>query len=102
MAINDLDVARIARLACIELSATESLQAQKDLNGILNLIEQLQAVDTAGIEPMAHPLAAHQDIRLRLRPDAAAPTHTPEQRKALMINSPAGENPLFLVPTVLE
>lgn len=102
MAINDQDVARIARLACIELSPTESLQAQKDLSGILNLIEQLQAVDTAGIEPMAHPLAAHQDIHLRLRPDAAAPTHTLEQRKALMINSPAGENPLFLVPTVLE
>lgn len=102
MAINDHDVARIARLARIELSATDSLQAQKDLNGILNLIEQLQAVDTTGIEPMAHPLAAHQDVHLRLRPDSAEATHSPEQREALMANSPAGESPLFLVPTVLE
>ena len=43
---------------------------------------------------MAHPLAAHQDISLRLRPDVAAPTHTLEQRKALMANSPAGERRL--------
>jgi aspartyl-tRNA(Asn)/glutamyl-tRNA(Gln) amidotransferase subunit C len=102
MAITEQDVARIARLARIELSPDESTRAQKELNGILGLIEQLQAVDTTGIQPMAHPLSAHQDIKLRLREDGAAPTHTLEERQALMANSPAEGDGLFLVPTVIE
>ncbi len=102
MAITEQDVNRIARLARIELSSEQNLQAQQELNGILTLIEQLQAVDTEGVDPMAHPLSAHQDIRLRLRPDAASPANSPEQRAALMANSPAGHENLFLVPTVIE
>lgn len=102
MPINDQDVARIARLARIELSETDVARARTELNGILNLIEQLQAVDTAGITPMAHPLSAHQDITLRLRADDACATHTLSQRQALMANAPANENGLFLVPTVIE
>jgi len=102
MAITEQDVARIARLARIELSPDENALAQKELSGILNLIEQLQAVDTTGIEPMAHPLAAHQEIALRLRPDVASPTHTLDERRTLMANSPAEDDGLFLVPTVIE
>ena len=102
MAITDQDVTRVARLARIALSSEDSARAQEELNGILSLIEQLQAVDTASVEPMAHPLSAHQEITLRLRPDTAAATATPEQRKALMLNAPAEENGLFLVPTVIE
>ena len=102
MAITDQDVARIARLARIELSDQASHRAITELNGIIGLIEQLQAVDTHGIEPMAHPLSAHQDIALRLRPDAAAPTHSLAERQALMANSPAEVNGLFVVPTVIE
>ena len=102
MSITEQDVARIARLARIELKPEDASRAQTELNGIMSLIEQLQAVDTSGIEPMAHPLAAHQDIQLRLREDQASPTHTLEQRKALMANAPANENGLFLVPTVIE
>ncbi|TAL90021.1 MAG: Asp-tRNA(Asn)/Glu-tRNA(Gln) amidotransferase subunit GatC [Candidimonas sp.] len=102
MAITDQDVARIARLARIELSDQASHRAITELNRIIRLIEQLQAVDTNGIEPMAHPLSAHQDIALRLRPDAAAPTHTLAERHALMANSPAEVDGLFVVPTVIE
>jgi len=103
MAITDQDVARIANLARIALTPEDSTRARDELNGILGLIEQLQAVDTTGIEPMAHPLSAHQDVALRLRDDAAAPTRTLEERAALMANSPSGaENGLFLVPTVIE
>ncbi len=102
MAITDDDVTRIARLACISLSPDESAQARSELNGILDLIEKLQAVDTQGIEPMAHPLSAHQDIKLRLRNDSAAPTHTDAQRADLMANAPAQTEGLFLVPTVIE
>lgn len=103
MAISDNDVARVAKLASIALTPEDSVRARAELNGILDLIEQLQAVDTTGVEPMAHPLSAHQEIALRLRSDDAAATHSLEQRQTLMSNSPSGtEQGLFLVPTVIE
>lgn len=102
MAISDQDVARIARLARLELSGPDTARARDELNGILGLIQQLQAVDTSGITPMAHPLSAHQDVVLRLRDDQAGPTHSLQQRDALMGNAPAAGNGLFLVPTVIE
>lgn len=102
MAITEQDVARIARLARIEISPEQTPHTQAELNGMLGLIEKLQAVDTTGIEPMAHPLAAHQDIKLRLREDQASATQTVAGREALMRNAPAQEEGLFLVPTVIE
>lgn len=101
MAITDQDVARIANLARIALSPEGAEHTRQELNGILGLIEQLQAVDTQGVEPMAHPLSAHQEINLRLRDDKAAPG-TEAQRAALMANAPASSEGLFLVPTVIE
>ncbi|TAM86163.1 MAG: Asp-tRNA(Asn)/Glu-tRNA(Gln) amidotransferase subunit GatC [Candidimonas sp.] len=102
MAISDHDIAHIARLACLELSASDTARARTELDGILELIQQLQAVDTTGIEPMAHPLSAHQDVALRLRDDHADAARTPAQRDAFMRNAPARDNGLFLVPTVIE
>jgi aspartyl-tRNA(Asn)/glutamyl-tRNA(Gln) amidotransferase subunit C len=102
MAITQDDVSRVARLARIALSDAEKTRMESELNGILGLIEQLQAVDTTGIEPMAHPLSAHQDICTRLREDAPVPTHSTEQRDRLMVNAPASEAGLFLVPKVIE
>jgi len=102
MAISEQDVKRMAQLARIQLPPDETAQTQKDLNKILELMAQLQAVDTTGVEPMAHPLAAHQDIQLRLRDDIAAPTHTEAERAKLMANAPAQAEGLFLVPTVIE
>jgi len=101
MPITDQDVARIAHLARIRLTPEGVNQAREELNGILGLIEQLQAVDTQGVEPMAHPLSAHQAVSLRLREDLAKPG-TKEQRTALMANAPATTEGLFLVPTVIE
>jgi len=102
MAISEQDVKRIAQLARIQLSPDEAAQTQKELNDILGLMARLQAVDTTGVEPMAHPLSAHQDIELRLREDQAAPTHTEAERAELMSNAPAQAEGLFLVPTVIE
>lgn len=102
MAISEQDVMRIARLARIELSPEETAQTQKELNDILGLMARLQAVGTQGVEPMAHPLSAHQDIQLRLRDDVAAPTLTESERAELMANAPAQAEGLFLVPTVIE
>ncbi len=102
MALNEQDVARIARLARIELTPEQRGRAQDELNGILHLIERLQAVDTTGVEPLAHPLSAHEDIVLRLREDAVTEQASADRREALMANAPEQNAGLFLVPKVIE
>ncbi|HYG43490.1 MAG TPA: Asp-tRNA(Asn)/Glu-tRNA(Gln) amidotransferase subunit GatC [Bordetella sp.] len=102
MALNEQDVARIARLARIELTPDQRNRAQDELNGILHLIERLQAADTQGVEPLAHPLSAHQDIALRLRPDAVTETASEAHRAELLANAPDARDGLFLVPKVIE
>lgn len=89
------DVARIAVLSRIELSATEREGTRDQLNGILGFIEQLQAVDTAGIEPMAHAV----DVVQRLRPDVVTETDRREDFQAVAPETEAG---LYLVPRVVE
>lgn len=102
MALTEQDIAWLARLAGLRLDADDQQRAQQELARILELIQELQAVDTHGIEPMAHPLSAHQDIALRLREDAAEPALSVEQRDARLGNAPAVHEGLFLVPAVLE
>lgn len=102
MSLTEQDVARIARLARIDLPGDRHAAAQAELNDLLHLIERLQAVDTAGVEPMAHPLSAHQDVALRLREDAVTETGGVERRNALTTNAPAISDGLFLVPKVVE
>ena len=89
------DVARIARLARIELSAEERETTRDQLNGILGFIEQLQAVDTTGIEPMAHAV----DVVQRLRPDVVTET---DRRANFQAVAPETEAGLYLVPRVVE
>ena len=69
------------------------------LNGFFDLVEQMRAVDTQGIEPLAHPVAAMQDIALRLRNDLVT---EPDNRDANQRSAPAVERGLFLVPRVIE
>ena len=89
------DVARIAHLARIEITDAEALRTLSQLNDIFSMIERMQAVDTTGIEPMAHPLGGHQ----RLREDAVTEGN---QREASLANAPAQQDGLFLVPKVIE
>lgn len=102
MAITQQDVAHIAHLAHIALTPEQTAEAAEDFGQIIQLIEQLQSVDTSGIEPLVQPLAAIQEVNLRLRADEPAPTNTIEERDALMRNAPAQSEGLFLVPTVIE
>jgi aspartyl-tRNA(Asn)/glutamyl-tRNA(Gln) amidotransferase subunit C len=95
MALTLSDVKRIAHLARIEISGEEAGQALGQLNGIFVMIERLQSVDTAGIEPMSHPLGGGQ----RLREDRATAS---DIRDAALANAPAGQDGLFLVPKVIE
>jgi aspartyl-tRNA(Asn)/glutamyl-tRNA(Gln) amidotransferase subunit C len=102
MALNEKDVARIARLARIELTPESHVRAQEELNGMLHIIERLQSVDTKGVEPLAHPLSAHEDVALRLREDRATEAASENEREARMRNAPDARDGLFLVPKVLE
>jgi aspartyl-tRNA(Asn)/glutamyl-tRNA(Gln) amidotransferase subunit C len=99
MSLNPLDIDRIARLARLELKPEESQRMLGQINGFFNIVEQMRAVDTSGIEPLAHPVAAIQDIALRLRDDIAS---EPNQRGANQRSAPAVERGLFLVPKVIE
>jgi len=64
-----------------------------------NIVEQMRAVDTTGIEPLAHPVVAMRAIALRLRDDVA---NEPNQREANQRSAPAVERGLYLVPKVIE
>ena len=88
-------VQRIAHLARIEVSESEALSTQGHLNGIFQLIEQMQAVDTTGIEPMAHA----QDVSQRLREDVVSEG---DRRAAYQAVAPETEAGLYLVPKVIE
>jgi aspartyl-tRNA(Asn)/glutamyl-tRNA(Gln) amidotransferase subunit C len=69
------------------------------LNGFFDIVEQMNAVDTTGIEPLAHPTAVIDQVSLRLRPDQVS---EPNQREANQRSAPAVERGLFLVPKVIE
>jgi len=99
MSLAPQDIARLANLARLELQHDEAQRLQGQINGFFELVEQMRAVNTQGIEPLAHPVAAIQDIALRLRPDVVS---EPNQREANQKSAPAVENGLFLVPKVIE
>lgn len=99
MVLTSQDIDRIANLARLALSPEESERMLSQLNGFFGIVEKMQAVDTSGVQPLAHPVAAIQDIALRLREDVAS---EPNQREANMRNAPAQGEGLFLVPKVIE
>ena len=99
MSLTSQDIDRIANLARLELQPPEGARMLAQINGFFGIVEAMQAVDTTGIEPMAHPVAAIQDITLRLRPDVAS---EPNQRELNQRSAPALERGLFLVPKVIE
>ena len=95
MAFERSDVEKIAHLARLGLNDADIPQTTATLNNILGLIDAMQAVDTNGIEPLAHPLEATQ----RLRADVVTESN---HREAYQAIAPAVENGLYLVPKVIE
>jgi aspartyl-tRNA(Asn)/glutamyl-tRNA(Gln) amidotransferase subunit C len=89
------DVRRIAELARIEVPEERVAALQHDLNGIFGLIEQMRAVDTTGVEPMAHAI----DLTQRLREDRVTET---DQHELFQSAAPRVEDGLYLVPKVIE
>jgi aspartyl-tRNA(Asn)/glutamyl-tRNA(Gln) amidotransferase subunit C len=95
VALERKDVENIAHLARLAISEADIPEYARNLSSILALVEQMSAVDTAGVAPMAHPLDAVQ----RLREDAVTET---DQREHFQAIAPAVEAGLYLVPKVIE
>lgn len=102
MSLTTLDIQRIANLARLALQPDEEARMLDKINDFFGIVEQISAVDTAGVVPMAHPVdAMHNspEVALRLRTDTVS---EPNQREANQKSAPAVENGLFLVPKVIE
>ena len=103
MSLTSTDISRIANLARLDLKPDESERMLTQINGFFEIVEKMRAVDTTGIEPLAHPVDAYRanlgGMSLRLRDDVAS---EPNNREANQKSAPAVERGLFLVPKVIE
>ncbi|MDP9929847.1 aspartyl-tRNA(Asn)/glutamyl-tRNA(Gln) amidotransferase subunit C [Variovorax paradoxus] len=99
MSLSASDIARIASLARLQLAPDESERMLSQINGFFDLVERMRSVDTTGVEPLAHPVAAVENVTLRLRDDVVS---EPDNREANQKSAPAVEAGLFLVPKVIE
>ena len=95
MSLNIKTVHDIARLARLEIESTEVDKYRQELSNILDLVAQMEAVDTSNIKPMTHPF----DASLRLRPDVVTEEN---QRDKFQDTAPSTENGLYLVPKVID
>ena len=95
MSLDRTDVDKIAHLARLQIEEQDTPEYAQNLSNILDLVDQMQAIDTSNVSPMAHPLDAVQ----RLRSDSVTEEN---QRENLQSVAPAVENGLFLVPKVIE
>lgn len=93
------DVQNLAQLARLELKPDEADAMLSQLNDFFRIVEQMSAVDTAGIAPLYTPLSALHDVHSRLRDDVVTEA---DQRDANLRNAPAVDAGLFLVPKVIE
>lgn len=100
MSLDLSDVKRLAILAQLDLTADQADHTLVKLNGIFALVEQMRAVDTTGVTPLSHPIAAlRPELALRLRDDQVTES---SQRAHYQQCAPAIEDGLYLVPKVIE
>ena len=95
MAVDEATVRRIARLARIRITDEEAQSLKSELSGILDWVEQLEEVDTDGVEPMTRVVP----IELKQRVDEVTDG---ERVEAVVANAPAREDYFFVVPKVVE
>ncbi len=95
MSLDRSDVEKIAHLARLQIDDADIPAYTENLSNILDLVNQMQSVDTSDVEPMAHPTDAVQ----RLRADEVTETNL---RDKLQTVSPAVEDGVFQVPKVIE
>ncbi len=95
MSLDRSDIEKIAHLARLAIAPAQTERYAADLSNILDLVAQMDAIDTTGVESMSHPLHMVQ----RLRPDQPA---EPDQRALFQAHAPLTEGGLYLVPKVIE
>ena len=95
MDADEIDIDHLARLAALRLDGDERLGVERDLQRIIALVDEMQAVDTEGVDPLAHPLDATQ----RLRADEATELIDRERYQA---GAPEARDGLYFVPSVLS
>ena len=95
MALDNDTVHNIARLARIKIEPSDVSNTRDSLENILELVAQMEAVDTTGVEPMTHPF----DATMRLRADEVTETSQREKFQAIAPNADSG---LYLVPKVID
>jgi aspartyl-tRNA(Asn)/glutamyl-tRNA(Gln) amidotransferase subunit C len=95
MPLDQSTVTHIAELAKLKVQEHDLSLVANELSNILDLVAQMNAVDTAGVEPMTHPF----DATLRLREDVVTAS---DKRAKLQSNAPDTEQGLFLVPKVID
>lgn len=95
MSVSKEDVLYVANLAKLQLNDEEVSMYQKDLNKILEYMEQLNAIDTAAVAPLNHVMGETAE----LRKDVAKP---PLSHEAALSNAPDADSDYFRVPKVIE
>jgi len=95
MSVDRSDIEKLAVLARLEMSDTAAAQVASSISDVLKLVDQLQAANTDGVAPMAHPMDAVQRLRL----DEISENNQREKFQAI---APATENGLYLVPKVID
>lgn len=93
------DVQRIAHLSRLELSQAEAEAVLPQLQAVFSLVEEMQAVDTIGLEPLAHPILFLRELAQPLRADHVSES---DDRAQNMQSAPAQQDGYFLVPKVIE
>lgn len=95
MALSEDEFRQLAHLARIQIPESEFGPVRGNLTSIIDFVEQLEAADTEGVSPMAHPL----DTTQRLRPDEVTES---DRRERFQQDAPAVEDGLYLVPKVID
>ena len=95
MSLSSSEILRVARLARLQLDDADATDFARQLSGILDHFAAMSAIDTTGVDPMAHPIVT----LARLRPDLVTEV---DQRTALQAGAPQVESGYYLVPRVIE
>jgi aspartyl-tRNA(Asn)/glutamyl-tRNA(Gln) amidotransferase subunit C len=97
--MNTEEIKQLAKLSSLELDPEETQKVSQELETIFNLVNQLQAVSTEGVEPLFHPIALIAELNQPLRLDEVTES---DRREENMASAPAPHQGLYLVPKVIE
>jgi aspartyl-tRNA(Asn)/glutamyl-tRNA(Gln) amidotransferase subunit C len=100
MRVSEKDVGYVADLANLELTAEERVAMVRDLNSILEYVEQLGELDTANVPPMAQ--VAVEGRADAMREDVPEGLRKSLLREEALANAPDGDGTFFRVPKVIE